>query len=263
VRAFWEVAVRGFRRYATYRGATVAGVFTNCFFGLLRGAVLLALLAGRPSIGGYDARDALTYVWLGQALLMVSYLWGWSELGARIARGDIVVDLGRPIDLQGYWLASDLGRAAYHAVFRGIPPLLLGALLFHLRMPADPVTWPAFVAAVFLAAVVSFAVRFLINLSAFWLLDYRGVISVTTLSLTILSGMGVPLSFLPPGAREVVEALPFAAMIQVPIDVFLEKHRGLDLLATLGLETAWAVALLLLGRAVLAAGVRRLVVQGG
>jgi hypothetical protein len=35
VRGFWEVAMRGFRRYATYRGVTVAGAFTNCFFGLL------------------------------------------------------------------------------------------------------------------------------------------------------------------------------------------------------------------------------------
>ncbi len=52
MRAYWEVAVRGYRRYATYRGATLAGISTNCAFGLLRGAVLLALLAARPDVGG-------------------------------------------------------------------------------------------------------------------------------------------------------------------------------------------------------------------
>ncbi|MBV9255191.1 MAG: ABC transporter permease, partial [Actinobacteria bacterium] len=35
MRLYWEVARRGFRRYATYRAATVAGVFTNSVFGLI------------------------------------------------------------------------------------------------------------------------------------------------------------------------------------------------------------------------------------
>ncbi len=42
----------GFRRYATYRQASVAGLATNVVFGLLRAAVLTAVLAGRPSVAG-------------------------------------------------------------------------------------------------------------------------------------------------------------------------------------------------------------------
>jgi ABC-2 type transport system permease protein len=52
-------------------------------------------------------------------------------------------------------------------------------------------------------------------------------------------------------------------MLQVPIDVFLGKHVGVDLLGALAFQAAWAAALLGLGRLVLHAGVRRLVVQGG
>jgi ABC-2 type transport system permease protein len=52
-------------------------------------------------------------------------------------------------------------------------------------------------------------------------------------------------------------------MIQVPIDVFLGKRTGLDLLSALALQAFWALALLGLGRLVLAAGERKLVVQGG
>jgi len=263
VRAYWELAVSGYRRYATYRGATLAGVFTNSVFGLMRGYVLLAVLAGRPRVGGYDAADTLTYVWLVQGLLMVAYLWGWNDLAVRIMSGDVVVDLGRPLDLQGAWLASDLGRAAYHLVFRGLPPVLLAELVFGLRLPTDPLVWLAFAASVGLAAVVSFSVRFIVNLCAFWLLDYRGILNVTALIWTFLCGSVVPLSFLPDGPRAVAEALPFAAMLQVPVDVFLGKHPGLGLIGALALQVAWAVVLLGAGRLVLAAGVRRLVVQGG
>jgi ABC-2 type transport system permease protein len=264
VRAYWEIAASGFRRYATYRGATLAGLFTNSIFGVMRCYVLLALLTARPQVGGYDAQDAITYTWLVQGLLMAAYLWGWNELAVRVMTGDIVVDLGRPVDLQAAWLAADLGRAAYHLLLRGIPAVLVGALLFGLRLPDQPLVWPAFAASVALAVTISFSLRFLVNLCAFWLLDYRGIVNVTGLAWTFLCGSVVPLSFLPDGPRAVVEALPFAGVMQVPIDVFLGKHDGpAGLLGALAFQAAWALALLGLGRVVLASGVRRLVVQGG
>ncbi len=61
MRAYWEIAASGFRRYSTYRGATFAGLFTNSIFGVLRCYVLLALLTARPNVGGYDVQDAITY----------------------------------------------------------------------------------------------------------------------------------------------------------------------------------------------------------
>jgi ABC-2 type transport system permease protein len=43
---------------------------------------------------------------------------------------------------------------------------------------------------VVLATVVSFAIRFLVNLCAFWLLDYRGILNVSSLVWTFLCGAG-------------------------------------------------------------------------
>jgi ABC-2 type transport system permease protein len=257
------LAVAGYRRHATYQGATFAGIFTNCVFGLMRVYVLLAVLRAVPHIGGYDARDAVTYTWLVQALLMVTYLWGWNELALRIMSGDIVVDLSRPVDVQTAWLAADLGRAVYHLAFRGVVPMVVGQLLFGLRLPADPLTWLAFAVSMTLGTVVSFSLRFIVNLAAFWLLDYRGVVNVAGLTWTFLCGSVVPLAFLPGGLRQVVEALPFAAMLQVPVDVFLGHYQGLALAGALLLQAAWAAILLGAGRLALGAGVRRLVVQGG
>src|SRR5262249_57497250 len=125
--------------------------------------------------------------------------WGWKGRGSGSVRGDVGVDLSRPIDFQGYWLAGDLGRALFHAIFRGIPPFLLGGLLFALHIPIDPRRWLAFIASLVLAIVLSFSLRFIVNLSAFWLLDYRGILNVTTLTWTFLAGFVIPLNFLPEG----------------------------------------------------------------
>ena len=50
----------GFRRYSTYRQATVAGLFTNIVFGFLRCYVLLAVIGRRAA--GYDPRQIATYL---------------------------------------------------------------------------------------------------------------------------------------------------------------------------------------------------------
>lgn len=42
MRLYTEVARRSFRRYAAYRGATVAGIFTNTVFGFIKAYVLIA-----------------------------------------------------------------------------------------------------------------------------------------------------------------------------------------------------------------------------
>jgi ABC-2 type transport system permease protein len=262
-RLYWEIARRGYRRYATYRGATFAGVFTNTVFGFMRAYVLIALFTARPHVGGYTETDALTYAWLTQAALMTVYIWGWYDIAERIRSGDIVSDFQRPIDLQGYWLAQDLGRALYHAIFRGIPPFLVGALAFQLFLPHNPAIYLLFFFSVAIAVCLSFAMRFIVNILAFWLLDYRGVSTMAMGVWTFLSGFTVPLAIFPGAWHTIVEALPFAGMVQTPVDIFLEKNQGADLVLALGEQVLWTVALLAAGRWLLHLATRRMVVQGG
>ncbi len=119
------IATRTFRRYSTYRAATLAGIFTNSVFGVIYSYAYLALWSANPDAGGYDRVDAVTFVWLGQALLMTVAIWSGgttTELMERIRTGDVAIDLYRPVGLIGWFLAGDLGRALYHLLSRGWPP---------------------------------------------------------------------------------------------------------------------------------------------
>jgi viologen exporter family transport system permease protein len=258
VRVDWEIAKRGWRRYAAYPWASAAGVFTNTIFGFLQAYILLAVYHHRTNVGGYDATDAVTYVWLVQALLMTVYIFGWTELSQRIRDGSIATDLSRPLDPQRYWLAFDLGRAPYHLIFRGLVPFAVGALVFRLHYPS-PLNALLFVVSLTLAVVVSLGVRFLYNLPAFWLLDIRGVLAIAITTNLFFSGMVVPIAFFPHWLGRVAEALPFASALQTPIDVWLGEYAPWRIALQLG----WAVALFVLGRLVLRRAARKLVVQGG
>jgi ABC-2 type transport system permease protein len=259
----WQIARRGFARYAAYPAATYAGLFTNTVFGFLRAYVLLAVFQLRDTVGGYDTAATLTYVWLTQALIATVYIWGWNELALRIRTGDIATDLIRPIHPLRAGLAFDYGRAVYHALFRGVPPLLVGAFVFRLVAPADLLQWVAFAVSVILAIGVSYAYRLLYNLVAFWMLDNRGAMMTASVIATLFSGFLIPVPFFPSWLATIANATPFPAMIQTPIDIFVGVTAGPAAVGALLTQLAWAVVLLLAARAVFALGVRRLVVQGG
>jgi len=263
MRLWWEVARRGFRRYATYRWATFAGVFTNTVFGFMRAYVLLALFRLTPQINGYDASDALTYSFVTQGMLMPLYMWGWYEVSDTVYSGQIATDLYRPFDYQLYWLSLDMGRAVYHALMRGIPPFLVASVFFDLRLPVDVMTWPIFLVSFALAVTVSFGMRFIVNLMSFWLVEVKGLNTLASGVWTLLSGFILPLAFFPDAIGRVLRMLPFAAMLELPMEIFLERAQGTEIIGTLALQLMWALVLLAAGRMVLASATRKLVVQGG
>jgi ABC-2 type transport system permease protein len=139
-------------------------------------------------------------------------------------------------------------------------PLAFGALFFELALPADPLTWIAFLIAVALGTVVSFSLRYLVALSAFWLLDGAGVAQMSMIAGVFCSGMLLPLNVFPGALGEVVRALPWSSLVQGPADVLLGTA---DPLGTYVFQASWALVLLALGRLIQSVATRRVVVQGG
>jgi ABC-2 type transport system permease protein len=262
MRLYVEVARRTYARISTYRSATVAGVFTNTVFGFLLAYILLAVYRDRDLVGGFDAIDTITFTFVAQGMLMVLGMFNDTEIADRITTGDVIVDLQRPFDHQAWWAGVSYGKAAYYALFRGVPPFLAGALVFHLRLPS-PTDLAAFLVSVALAVGVAFGWRYLLQLTAFWLLDVRGANQLGWLAAQFLSGAFIPIVFFPAWLESLARALPFAAMLQLPVEIWLGRHAGWDLVGAYATQLAWAAALVLAGRLVMRRAVRRVVVQGG
>jgi len=264
-RAYLALAAAGFRRYATYRQAMVAAVVTNSVFGFLRFAVMLAVLdtAGR-TVAGYNEPQLATFVWAGQGLIGVVLLWAPPDLAERIRTGDVVMDLLRPIDPIWQMLAADVGRAGYAAVTRFVGPVIAGALVFELYAPRRPITYALFVCSALLATVVCFGCRYLVNVAAYWLLDARGPNMFWTITSGILGGLYFPVWFFPDAlAAALIVLTPFPSVIQIPLDVLVERGAAGQQLASLAVQAGWVVAILALCRWVQARGERKLVIQGG
>lgn len=264
MRRYVELARAEFHRHSTYRLAIAAGIFTNTVFGFIKAGVLFgAIAAAGGEIEGYGTKQAATYVWLGQALLAPVAMYAWSDIADRVRTGEIAIDLARPVDLQlSYW-ARDLGRATLALPTRGLPPLVLGALLMGIAYPSSWTAYPLGLVSVALGISVSFMCRYGVNLISFWTLDVRGYLNLYVLLLGLLSGFYLPVHIFPVWLREIAFASPFPSMFQSPVDVLSGRVVGAAALQVLGVQVVWLALLIALTRVMLWRGTQRLVVQGG
>ena len=263
LRLLWELVRRSFQRQLTYRAATLAGLATNFFFGLLRVAVMVALYGARTEVTGMDLAAAITYTGLGQAVITYLSIFGWYDLMRSVNSGEVAADLLRPLSYFRYWLALDLGRAVTAFLLRGVTIMIFYALVFDITVPHGISQWGALLLTLLLSWLLSFAWRFLVNLTAFWTPNAIGVGRFAFGIAWVLSGFFMPLRFFPDWFQTLCHLTPFPSMVNTTIEIYLGLLTGGALVQALAVQLFWIIVLIAICQLTLRAGVRKLVIQGG
>jgi len=263
MRLFWEISKLSLQRHLTYRAATLAGLVTNVFFGLLRASVLVALYGAREMVAGYSVQDAITYTGLTQAIIAYLSIFGWYEIMNSVHSGQVGADLLKPLNYFAFWQAQDVGRAVVSLLLRGLSIMVIYALIFDITTPTSTGQWLALAIALLFALLVGFAWRFLVNLAAFWTPNAVGVGRFAFGLSWVMSGFFMPLRFFPDWFITLCKLTPFPSMVNTPVEIYLGVTSGWAAVGALLIQALWWTVLVIIGQLVLQAGVRRLVIQGG
>lgn len=265
MRLYLEVAKRSFRQQLTYRAATLAGLFTNSVFGVFLATVFIALyesggIPANESVAGWTVSQTVTMTWINQSIIMLVFMWGWWEIAVTIQSGAVVTDMLKPMSFFTYWLSRDVGRAGAQFFTRFIPTFAMGSLLFDLEAPESALRALVFLPSIAIAVLMSFTWRFMLNVSAFWLLDIRGMQMMAVALINILSGFLMPLAFFPDAIRPTIEALPFRGIVQIPSEIYLGQIGIVDGLL---FQLIWLAAMIGFAHWILHRANRKVVIQGG
>lgn len=173
---YWRLFAAGVREQSTYRLAALGGLVANLTFGFLKVTVLFATVrAAGGELKGYDVATMSTYVWLSQGLLGSVNLFGRTALATRVKDGDIAIDLLRPVNVQGVHLMTELGRSVWSLVPRGVPSVVIGALVVGMALPPGVIPYVLGALSLLLGMLVSAASVYLVAVAGFWLVETRGV----------------------------------------------------------------------------------------
>ena len=267
MRAYLAIFKVRFLQLIQYRTAAVAAICTNFLFGLVRVMILCAFYAGGAPSGGLTLSQSITYTCMGQILLSMLAWNADGDLAGMIRTGNVAYELLRPMDLYNHWYARAVALRTAPTLLRAGPLVIVYAFLvpmqYRMSGPASPAHFFCWLACTLAALLLSCAVTNLITILTLYTVSGEGWMRILPPIVTLTSGMIIPIGLLPDWLQVVFRALPFAGLVDTPLNFFIGALDPGQLPGQLLQQLFWTAALVLLGRRLLAGRMKRWVVLGG
>lgn len=245
-------------------------VFSHLFMGFLWGLMLVlayaAFYRSDPAAFPMTLEQTVSYMWLQQVFLIwFSVVQADGEIEASLETGSVAYELVRPADLYWRWFSrACAGRASFTMVrVLLIPFLFLLPAPFTMTLPPDALQLALFFPSMLLALGVTVAFTMLMYVAMFYTTSFRGIRVLLIAATSFFTGAVIPFPFFPEPVRAVLEALPFAAMQNMPLRIFSGNIAGTEAFGGLAFQAVWLVVLVAAGRLAMARALQKVTVQGG
>lgn len=260
---YLAIAQTAAQQAIAYRINTLAGIVGNFFWIAILYYLWQAAFAQAPHIGTFTWDEMRTYILLAYG---ISALVGFSTASGMmqaIRTGNIVVDMIRPLNYLRVQLAQAVGLATLESLFSFSIVLVLGFVVIHVVPPASPLAAVLFLASIATGFVTKFLLVFTVSLLCFWTINAVGLNWAQTAVVNVLSGVLVPIQFLPDWLRPVAEWSPLRGIVATPVGIYLGQYEGWRLAGVLALQLGWLAILWVAADRLWPRAFRAVDVQGG
>ena len=263
MRGYLALTAARFRVLLQYRAAAVAGIATQLFWGLIRMMIFLAFYHSSNRPQPMSQADIVTYVWLGQAMLGL-LPWNFdADVRNMLRTGSVAYELVRPLDLYAHWYCRAFAQRVAPTLMRSVPLFVVALLWFGMRPPPGMASGCAWLLTTLGATLLNTAFMTLVTITMFWTLSGEGLQRLAPFLVYMFSGMLLPLAFWPAWAQPTLHLLPFRGMVDVPFRVYLGQISPGQALTEFTIQLLLTTGMVFTGRALVARGTHRLVIQGG
>jgi ABC-2 type transport system permease protein len=149
---------------------------------------------------------------------------------------------------------------------RCLPILLVASLLpgaFRMVLPASLGALAAFLLSMSLSLVLVVVVSMFIYILTFVTMSSLGSRLVLGIAAEFLSGQILPIPLMPQWLQTMLNFFPYRYISDLPFRLYSGHISGAEAAVQIGVQLAWIVGLLLLGKLAFRRVMRRIVIQGG
>lgn len=250
-----------------YRVAALSGLVTQFVWGGLLILSYRAFYQSQPEAFPMTFQATATYIWLQQAFLALFQPWGFeNEIFESVRSGAVAYELCRPVSIYSMWFSRTAARRFSQALLRCFPVLIVASLLpapYGIAPPAGVAPLLLSILSLVLGTLVGVAVCMVVYFSAFFTISVEGTRAIFASLVELFEGAVIPLPFLPDGARQVAELLPFASMMNTPLRIYAGDIAGGEIASTMLLQVFWIVVLVAAGKLMERTATRKTVLLGG
>jgi len=188
--------------------------------------------------------------------------WASWEMNFEVRQGTLAMRLLRPIHPI---ISYAMGHVAALPLrfFIAAPCAVALVLTSSDTLPKDWRIWALWVPCMVGAWLVAFLSNIAVGTLCFFMESSLKVMEVWLVCLMVFSGYLIPLDLFPPVLRAVADVLPFRYQIGLPVEVMTGHYTVAEAARLIGIQWAWAFALLVIALASWRAGVKRFQAFGG
>jgi len=260
---YWAILNIRLKALSQYRAAAFAAICAQLFWGIVTMMIFRAFFSESSGPEPITLSQAITFLWLGQALLQMI---PWSldkDIEAQVKNGNVAYELLRPIHLYELWYVRSFALRAIPTLMRCIPIFVIAGLFFGLTRPVSVAAGCAFSFSVVLGLLLSSAIMTLILISLFWTISGEGIQRLSPHIAVIFSGLVVPLPLFPSWMQPVLDLQPFRGILDIPCRLYTGVIPVSEAYYYFAFQMVWTAIFVLLGQWLLSKALKTFVVQGG
>ena len=138
-----------------YRFNVISTILIQCLLMFAMACFWNAAYGGAKAVSGVREQDMLTYTMVSVIMGNLLTMGVEGRIESSVKSGSVALDMLKPVNIYGIYLAEDLGDMAVALFQIAVPLLMIGTAMFGFPAPAS--------AGCFLFFLVSFSIDFLIN----------------------------------------------------------------------------------------------------
>lgn len=257
---YFEFSRMGFQEASAYRFNSLMSIGTSVLYLVLYYAIWSSIAASGQLSASLSS--IMAYLVLGQVIHESVFMNPESFFGERIRKGTITNELKRPVSVRAQSYFYEVGWASFRTVARSIPLLAFGIAFYSVNIPSALESF-YFLLSIFLSFNLIYALSFSTSMLVFWTKVDWSIRMMKNMTISLFSGIMFPLYLLPENLKPIFNLLPFQAMADGPITVFLGEMTTSQTLQLFGKQLAWMLLFLILGELLWRKAKTKLTVQGG
>jgi ABC-2 type transport system permease protein len=199
---------------------------------------------GTEMIGGFTFPEMITYFVITWIVGIITYTDIGDFISYDVKEGNIAKNLLYPTNYIWFCLVYSLGGRILAIFIEALPIIIISFIIFHIKI--NLVALPLFIISTFLALILNFIMTTLFALSAFWIVQNRGILKLKRVFVHFLSGAVLPITFFPLVYQKISFYLPFQYLDFVPINFWLGKYEFSQGMIMLGMQALWIGIFILL-----------------
>lgn len=246
-----------------YRFNVISTILIQCLYMFAMACFWKAAYGGTGTVSGVGEQDMVTYTIISVIIGNLLTMGVESRIESSVRSGSVALDMLKPVNIYGIYLAEDLGDMLVAFFQIAVPLLILGAVMFGFPAPASTGHFMLFLLSFSIGYLINWMLAALLGMCAFKVISMGPVRNVKGFVMKLLSGSVIPLWFFPEGLRTVLEVLPFVNIYQLPLGIYIGRYSYGEILQRIVIQLFWGAALWLLFNTVQKKAAASVLIQGG